>query len=502
MLRLTRTLSTTLLLTLLASTRLEASVSVLNDSPCGEHYRQHHSGGAGRSEEAMARELSQLQQFAERALAYREKSIAFYRTIAQKMGGGEPLSGADLDTLNRGMVEHLAIRQQLLTLAHAHECWPALGQAERQAAGMSEVQQLKGVMLSLSAALLLYDNYLLAIATYDDNARLRRLLNAEDSGYRITMNALQKVSISYASIENRSKTRNAIRFYEKQREEFAAEFKADHDFAYLDLLITSSPSYNMTMKWSPLYVLSNRLDLFGEVTTDLLSQFANEGVNLFSMAFGNTLGLVEMRKGKLFGKESISREVAVQLQPGDILLEKTPFRLTDQFIPGHWGHAAIWIGREDELKALGIWDHPLVQPHQQQIRRGHGVVEALRSGVTMSALPHFLNVDDAAVLRQRGLGSQERREIVLQALRQIGKEYDFNFDVESTDRIVCSELVYVSYTGQSWPTEKVLGRSTISPDNVARRALDQGPFELVLFYHDGEAVDKQPLQLMQRLMMN
>ena len=487
---------------LLASTGLEASVTIFNDSPCGDHYRQHHSGASDRSENTMAQELAQLQQFAERALAYREKSIEFYRTLDQKMGKGEPLSGADLDTLNRGMVEHLAIRQQLLTLAHAHECWPALGKVERQAAGISTEQNLKGVMLSLSAALLLYDNYLLAIATFDDNVKLRRILNAEDRGYRITVNELNKVSVSYASMENRSKTRTAIQFYEKQRQVFAKRLTADHDFAYLDLLITTSPSYNMTMKWSPLYVLGNRLDLFGEVTTDVLSQLANEGVNLFSMAFGNTLGLVEMRKGKLFARKAISREIAAQLQPGDILLEKTPFRLTDKFIPGHWGHAAIWIGREDELKALGIWQHPLVRPHQQQIRSGHGVVEALRSGVTMSALPHFLNVDDAAVLRQRELGPQGRREIVLQTLRQIGKEYDFNFDVESTDKIVCSELVYVSYTGQNWPTEKVLGRSTISPDNVARRAFEQGPFELVLFYHDGKAVDKQPLELMQRLMLN
>ena len=168
-------------------------------------------------------------------------------------------------------------------------------------------------MVSLAAALLLYDNYLLAISTFDDNVKLRRILNAEDSGYRITVNELQKVSLSYASMENRSKTRNGIRFFEKQRKLFAKQIKADRQFAYLDLLITSSPSYNMTLKWSPLYVLGNRLDLFAEVTSDALTQLTNEGVNLFSMAFGNTLGLVEMRKGKLFGKGAVSREIGAQL---------------------------------------------------------------------------------------------------------------------------------------------------------------------------------------------
>jgi len=30
--------------------------------------------------------------------------------------------------------------------------------------------------------------------------------------------------------------------------------------------------------------------------------------------------------------------------------------LTDQLIPGHWGHAAVYIGTEEELEALGIWN--------------------------------------------------------------------------------------------------------------------------------------------------
>ncbi|MCM8528789.1 MAG: hypothetical protein NE327_19860, partial [Lentisphaeraceae bacterium] len=71
------------------------------------------------------------------------------------------------------------------------------------------------------------------------------------------------------------------------------------------------------------------------------------------------------------------------------------------------------------------------------------------------------------------------------SFRQLGKEYDFNFDVETIDKIVCSELVYQVFTDIKWPTEKALGRHTISPDNVAVKA-NEGPFELVLFYHEGK----------------
>jgi len=92
------------------------------------------------------------------------------------------------------------------------------------------------------------------------------------------------------------------------------------------------------------------------------------------------------------------------------------------------------------------------------------------------------------------------RDTIILTLRQIGKEYDFNFDVETTDKIVCSQLVYLAYDKIEWPTKSVVGRYTISPDNIAIKALNNGPFELVLFYHDGKLVEGNKLELMEELM--
>ena len=74
------------------------------------------------------------------------------------------------------------------------------------------------------------------------------------------------------------------------------------------------------------------------------------------------------------------------------------------------------------------------------------------------------------------------------AFRQLGKQYDFNFDVNTTDKIVCSELAYVSFPSVDWPTAKTLGRHSISPDNVAQLAWNNVPLKLVMFYHDGRLV--------------
>jgi uncharacterized protein YycO len=218
------------------------------------------------------------------------------------------------------------------------------------------------------------------------------------------------------------------------------------------------------------------------------------------MLFGNAIGLVETRKGKLYGRDNIGREVRETLRAGDILLEKTPFRLTDKLIPGYWGHAAIWIGTEQELKELGIWDNPLVVKHREDIRGGRLVVEALRSGVEMNTIDHFLNIDSFGILRKPGSSGEERARTVIQALRQVGKPYDFNFDVESKGKVYCSKLIYLSFSGIDWPTKKSLGRTTFTPDDIALKAARDKSLQLVTFYHDGNRVNNAPLLRMTELM--
>jgi hypothetical protein len=72
--------------------------------------------------------------------------------------------------------------------------------------------------------------------------------------------------------------------------------------------------------------------------------------------------------------------------------------------------------------------------------------------------------------------------------------------VESKERVYCSKLVYLSYSGIDWPTKKSLGRTTFTPDDVAAKAVPGGDLQLVTFYHDGKLVKDQPLERMVQLM--
>ncbi len=467
---------------------------------CWQYTFNHHYGSGKTITETLHEDVLEYQSLIEQTLIYREKTLQIAKRLKANLNNGKPLSGDDSNKLNLGMVKHLKLREQLYKFVDGYECWldtdNPLGVKQ-----ISKTDRLKGIMLSLSASLTLYDNYMLAISIFEEDKKLRRFLNERDSGYGIGKNELAKITKDYNSYKKRRRVEQTLEFYDLQVKELAVNLKDDPSFNYLQLLIEQSPSYHyhIAKTDSPLKSVGRKLKFMEAIGGDTLYQLANSGVNLFSKFFGNSVGLIETRKGKLYQQPKINKLVSQQLQAGDILLEKTPFRLTDKFIPGHWGHAAIWVGTETELRKLGIWKHEVVQQYHQQIQQGHLVIEALRPGVEMNPLKSFLNVDDLAILRNPKLSNIELANRIILALRQVGKEYDFNFNVETTDKIVCSELIYVVYTGIKWPTEKALGRFTISPDNVASKALNNGPLQLISFYHKGILVTDNPLQVMKKL---
>lgn len=363
------------------------------------------------------------------------------------------------------------------------------------AAGRAEIRDIQ---VGLAAALVLMDSYQIAVEPYASNSTMAWLLTYDvDSGQ-----SLARLQKNYHSLDYRGRLASATQLVDEyMRWRRASGQPADRDEDYLYGLIQSTLWY-VTLRNQEggglndaLHYLAQRLDTRQK---NLRSQLSY-GI---SLGFGNMVGLVETRQGKLHAmNENDKDRLARELKPLDILLEKTPFRLTDKMIPGHYGHVAIWLGSEQELREIGAWDS-IPPALQRQIRNGGRIVEALRTGVTISTLDHFLNIDDLLVLRdQRPTDMQYRRTAILTALDQVGKEYDFNFDVLTHQRIVCSELAYVVFPDVRWPLQHTLGRYTISPDNVAQLALGQQPvFVPAVLYHDGQRIDQDRQRIMAALL--
>ncbi|MCG8592047.1 MAG: Poxvirus G6 [Proteobacteria bacterium] len=428
--------------------------------------------------------VAYFQELTEWALTLRAQTLRFSREARTRQQAGEPLRGDQLDLLRVGMNQHLALRDEVRQLVAQYEPWFERGPDPF----LAEEVRLKGIMLGVAGALLLYDNFALSMLHVQQDEDLRRLVNRPDSGFNLREGELLRVLEEYHSPSNRRRVRSALEFVRSKRRLVRRESRGDPDLAYLDALISQSPSAQDIAEDSAWKPYARTLGLFSTRGRDRVDSTSRAGMGLVSRLFGNTVGLVKTRRGRLYAKPRERARIEAQLEPLDILLEKTPFRLTDKLIPGHFGHVAVWLGKPEELHELGVWSDPVVRESWMELRQGARVLEALRDGVQLNTLEKFLDVDDLIVLRFEGLDEDERRAAVVRALRQKGKDYDFNFDVQTTDRIVCSELAYLTFTHVEWPTDAVLSRATISPDNVATLARPGGPLRIVTFYRDGRRV--------------
>jgi len=153
--------------------------------------------------------------------------------------------------------------------------------------------------------------------------------------------------------------------------------------------------------------------------------------------------------------------------------------------------------------------NPLVFEALYRLKYEHAnVIEALRDGqtltaheggVTMNPFAHFFYIDDFVATRLRnddGRAEAYRAEMarfMALALLQYGKPYDFRFDVNTLDAIICSELAYQSFVDVRFNTSPSLTGVSISPDQVAQAAgittrLDTmrlaPQFDLVEWYED------------------
>ncbi|MEN0059500.1 MAG: YiiX/YebB-like N1pC/P60 family cysteine hydrolase [Bdellovibrio sp.] len=347
------------------------------------------------------------------------------------------------------------------------------------------------IHMALASALMLMDNYLVAIQPYNSNDSLKYILNYDTNQYK----ALQSIADSYSSPKRREQLNQAVQFVDK----VMAWRRAN------GLPTSPEESHLYALTQSSIWYLAVKNNNTGSSVTDVVANLWNRltlrgkrGVRVvsygLSMGFGNMVGLVETRKGYLNNMSDEEKaQLIAEMKPLDVLMEKTPFRLTDKMIPGHYGHVAIWVGTEAQLRDLQVWDQ-LPADIQTKIRSGHHIIEALRPGVQINTLEHFLNIDDFLVLRDHraNLTDEYRRKALLQAVAQIGKEYDFNFDVNTHERIVCSEIAYVVFADVKWPLDETLRRYTISPDNVAKLAVGNNRlFEPVIMYYGGKRVYKE-----------
>jgi len=155
-------------------------------------------------------ELLKLQVLVERSLVARSTALEVSNRVARDKS--KPLSSADLFTLKSGTEAYLNIRSELYNIANTYECATEVNSATLSTYGVEPELRLKSLMLSLSAALTLYDNYMLGIVLFEKDDRLRKVVNDPDSGFGVIANRLAQATLAANSVEVRHRARQAIDF--------------------------------------------------------------------------------------------------------------------------------------------------------------------------------------------------------------------------------------------------------------------------------------------------
>lgn len=153
---------------------------------------------------------------------------------------------------------------------------------------------------------------------------------------------------------------------------------------------------------------------------------------------------------------------ASELQLGDILISKNHLRLTNLFIPGYWSHAAIYDGQK--------------------------VIEAVGTGVQeVHPVEWLLKCNDFAILRPQAELTAQAQTVMFTWLRmQIGKPYDYMFNLGAHKEWYCSELAFYAWNyveeiipwTQSFTLRRTWGELTVVADDFYE-AMKKGKLTLI-----------------------
>lgn len=394
----------------------------------------------------------------------------FCKGLLEKVKNHDTLSGAELFTLRKTVTTYYKINKKMLDFAKVYDFGGFLISRDfvRE---QGNLPLIKAHLLWLSGHLLVLDHL----------ERMHEILYESDANFRrIVKNALMDKGNSENSV---SKTLKDL----IKMNQYSVEIGESPKFSQQIYLVRSiHQDLKVILQLEPLAyslvksIVENQtaIDLSrGNVHfkmknfsfVDSISQSVNKITGWLSEIFGNMAGAISWRSGYLYQNSNALKQAILHLQPMDVLLEKSPFILTDKFIPGHYGHAAIYLGTKKQLESIGMWNHPDIIPYQKAIASGKTILEAVRSGVRLNSIEEFLNIDQMTIVRKKDALTNENLliEEITRGMDQIGKEYDFNFDISTLDKIVCSELIYIFYGHIHWPTEYRIGRPIITPDHVA-----------------------------------
>ncbi len=333
--------------------------------------------------------------------------------------------------------------------------------------------RLKSFLLAYVSGLMLYREGILLITMFRDRPLARAKLNEPEPVWGIPPDIFETVYGNVTSLTNVRLLGEAWDFYTAEEPRMAHHgLMGGAEFAWL----------HDTIRQQQRFIEDNAINIWAG-KWDILWRRIHTLRRLPTYNAAAIVGTFVSQAKIWISRPRIShaqiQELKRILQPGDIIFERRNWYLSNGFLPGFWSHMALYAGTAEELTRRGLATHPLVQPHLEKYRQPdrngdeHRAIEAVVWGVIFSSLEETASADHIAVLRPR-VSEARKNAAIARAFSHHGKPYDFDFDFFSTDKLVCTELIYRAYDefieGEriEFPLVRMLGRDTLPPDEIVR----------------------------------
>ncbi len=199
-------------------------------------------------------------------------------------------------------------------------------------------------------------------------------------------------------------------------------------------------------------------------------------------------------------KEHMLPEMHKRMRPGDLIVERRNWFLSNLFITGFWPHAALYVGTPVEVAANFDQDPDVREYFRRKDADGltdylkktfpeaykswtspntvdgktNVVLEAISEGVVFNSIEESCCADYVGVMRTR-LTPLDVAKALVNAFSLYGREYDFDFDFSSESEFVCTELVTKAYApeqgkrGILFPWSTALTGKVVRANDIVRK---------------------------------
>ncbi len=434
------------------------------------------AGPIATDEEVLARLTDELDRLKKRVADLRADFESGRRNFVRQ---------ADNDAVRQTMMTYIACRTGLLRIVWKYRNFDQINDP-----GM----QLRATLLALTAATSIYAASLDFVTQFIDSPDAVRKLNEPEPLWNVPAGLFDQVHRNLTNAELRQELERAVGSYRERLPEFEARG--------LGRQSERRSSHNQIARnVSEIETRGGKLSDGGlGVALKEAQNLGKDGYYRAQTFISYWIGKAKVRAprdGQTLIRDEHLAALLPKLQPGDILIERRNWVLSNAFLPGYWSHAALYLGAPAQLETLGLRDDPRVAEHWKSFtapdRTGHprAVIEALAPGVIFTSMEHSVGEADAVCVLRPKLSEEARRECIARAFAHAGKPYDFEFDFFSTDKLVCTELIFRAFDGRvDFPLVEIMGTTTMPAMELLRkfqreRGTPEAQLELVGFL-DGD----------------